>query len=412
MQYSRLIHSILEESINAKKCGYDISAIFEEQQNGDIIRRLIVDIACDDRFKHMVQTSMEWRDMMQYRLEDLAETMLREDPSNEDKLREFVDDFLGRQSFEQLHQMIAIQGEQENEIKGQQSTDKISDVGIWVDGETPEEERLEELHFLKSLPPGLKRLAKKIGRIGQGTMNKAGKFLSASKSDIVGITIGNDLNSLLPSEVTTLACRQTQDIFFKNYAEKKLQVFASASSVPTNAIIHMDGPIIICLDTTGSMEGERVSIARDITAAVCIYAHRCRRKVLIVKYASYHTAFQVKNFRKDKEDLFKYLSKYSGGGNDEDSMFRWLFTEVLINEENFKSADVLCVSDFGWSPIELDTMTFISENKEKGMKFYGLDVDGNVRKHNMWGTGSDYGKPNGVIDEYWCWTGSDARLWQ
>jgi hypothetical protein len=46
------------------------------------------------------------------------------------------------------------------------------------------------------------------------------------------------------------------------------------------------------------------------------------------------------------------------GGNDENSMFEWLFREILPREEKFRTADILCISDFGWGSIVLEVLKF------------------------------------------------------
>lgn len=132
-----------------------------------------------------------------------------------------------------------------------------------------------EDRFLTQVPPSLIRLAKLIGRSGDGIMSTEGTFSTASKSYIGGITTGDDLNSLLPSELALLSESSTQRLFYKNYITKRLQVFASMSH-ESKGKKHRDGPIIICMDASGSMEGDPVLVAKALTVAICIIAQRKR----------------------------------------------------------------------------------------------------------------------------------------
>ena len=84
--------------------------------------------------------------------------------------------------------------------------------------------------FLSNVPQSLIELAKRIGRSGDNIYETSGSFVSSSKSDIAGITIGDDLSNLLPSELAMLAEPATRDIFYRNFVTKRLQVFASQSS--------------------------------------------------------------------------------------------------------------------------------------------------------------------------------------
>ena len=264
-------------------------------------------------------------------------------------------------------------------------------------------DRLMELEnkVLKHIPRSLKRLARMIGRTGGFDVEVGRTFSRASKSDISGITTGNDMNSLLPSEIAVLSDRRTQDIFYKNYAEKRLQVFASASSGEKKKR-RQDGPVIICLDTSGSMEGEPAKVAKMLTVAVSIYAMRMKRKVLVIKYSDqcYHEAFKKR--RTDRLRLMKFLSWCGMGGNDENRMFRFLFKELLPNEEMFDSSDILCISDFGWCGLDDDVKELIAQAKNGGMKFYGLAV----ADHLWMGFGPE--EAMNTMDSKWQWHGGEC----
>lgn len=232
----------------------------------------------------------------------------------------------------------------ENVLKQQRKNPLLSSN---ADGPTAEETREMETKLLSFIPKSLKRLARMIGRTG-GIGTTTGKtFGRASKSDISGITVGDDLNSLLPTEIAMLSEKGTQDIFYRNYAEKRLQVFASASSGEAKKE-HQDGPVIICLDTSSSMNGEPATIAKMLTIAVAIYAMRRRRKVMVIKYSFNYECETFKSMKRDKDKLMEFLSWHGVGGNDENRMFSYLFGKRLPKEPAYDTADILCISDFGW----------------------------------------------------------------
>ena len=242
-------------------------------------------------------------------------------------------------------------------------------------GDPKMEQQKKENVFLRSIPESLKRLALLIGRAGEDEMDARGRFLTASKSDIEGITVGNNLSALLPSEVALLSEKATQDIFYRNFAEKRLQVFASASQ-SSRPDIHKDGPVIICVDESSSMSGEPLKTAIMLAYAVTIIAKRRHRDVLIVAYSDSHKVMRVDSLGKNRRQLMDFLSSVSMGGNDENAMFEWLFQDILPREKKFKTADILCVSDFGWVTIDRYVEELIEEQKASGMKFYGLNIGG------------------------------------
>lgn len=274
-------------------------------------------------------------------------------------------------------------------------------------GISRESEQKAELRFLRSIPTSLRKFAAIIGRSGDTDMLPGGHFLTASKSDIAGITVGDDLSSVLPSEVALLGSPATEDIFLRNYAAKRLQVFASASSGGKVPVKHSQGPVLICLDRSGSMEGRPSEIARALTMAVTMIARWEHREVLIVKYGDpgCYDLFRVKSLRRQRRELVSFLSYHCSGGNDEDGMFQELFSEDLPKCRDFDSADILCVSDFGWSPVGDEVMELIRANKANGMKFYGLDITGEgIADFEV----PDYIPKDGafppqIIDEMWLW---------
>ena len=284
--------------------------------------------------------------------------------------------------------------EEDEEKEKENETDNEEQFGIGA-GNSKEENLRRENRFLRSIPKDLLKLAKIIGRSGSVDFKPSGHFPTAAKSDITGITIGDNLSSLLPSETALLSCPATQPTFYHNYVEKRLQIFASASS--GNApVTHQDGPVIICLDTSGSMCGEKVEIACKLTMAITIIAQRRKRDVLVVKYSDWHFLLKVTKLSRQREDLEKFLSSYQGRGNAENELFRWLFKDILPNEKAFDTADILCITDFGWKPLNDYTIKLIESFKRKGMIFYGLNVLG----FEKW----SFDSMTTVCDSLWKWS--------
>ena len=284
--------------------------------------------------------------------------------------------------------------EEDEEKEKENETDNEEQFGIGA-GNSKEENLRRENRFLRSIPKDLLKLAKLIGRSGSVDFKPSGHFPTAAKSDITGITIGDNLSSLLPSETALLSCPATQPTFYHNYVEKRLQIFASASS--GNApVTHQDGPVIICLDTSGSMRGEKVEIACNLTMAITIIAQRRKRDVLVVKYSDWHFLLKVTKLSRQRENLEKFLSSYQGRGNAENELFRWLFKDILPNEKAFYTADILCITDFGWTPLNDYTIKLIESFKRKGMIFYGLNVLG----FEKW----SFDSMTTVCDSLWKWS--------
>lgn len=317
------------------------------------------------------------------------------DSGNDDEL---PDDLKGIQEGGQEVQSTPAKDNEEKEKENE--TDNEEQFGFGA-GNSKEENLRRENKFLRSIPKDLLKLAKLIGRSGSVDFKPSGQFPTAAKSDITGITIGDNLSSLLPSETALLSCPATQPAFYRNYVEKRLQIFASASS--GNAPVkHQDGPVIICLDTSGSMRGEKVEIACTLTMAITIIAQRRKRDVLVVKYSDWHFLLKVTKLSRQRQDLEKFLSSYQGRGNAENELFRWLFKDILPNEKAFETSDILCITDFGWEPLDDDTIKLIESIKREGMLLYGLNITGN---HDpIWFQDTCSYTMAKVCDSLWAWS--------
>ena len=398
MLYSRLIDALLDECIAANLGGYDVEDILAGRATGgDLIREILIQAVCDPRFKDAVRVTKAWQEEAHGLLETFAQELLDVHGLSRNEALLRLETFLSNLIFTAVGRMRADSGESrpgpadEGEEKGRPKVDAQA-KGKGVDKAlSREEERREELRFLKSIPPSLRKLARLIGRASGEEKSPSGRFLAASKSDIAGITVGDDLSSLLPSEIALLAGRETEDVFFRNFVGKRLQVFASASA-GRDSVRRQDGPVVICLDRSGSMEGRPSEIARALTMAVTIIAKRQHRQVIIILYGNDEMdSFVVKSLRKQRDALTRFLSYGCGGGNNEDELFSMVFRELLPRDKDFSGGDVLCVSDFLWPPVSEEVMDLIRINKAKGMKFYGLAVS-----REATGVSS-------IIDSMWLW---------
>jgi uncharacterized protein with von Willebrand factor type A (vWA) domain len=299
-------------------------------------------------------------------------------------------------------------GEEQQDENHQESIPKKSNRGMGAgNANSVNIQRLEE-RFLQKIPQSLIELARRIGRLGENGFHKEGKFLSAGKSDIAGITVGNDISAVLPSELALLSERQTQDVFYHKYTSRRLQLFASASQSDSPKK-HQDGPVIVCVDTSSSMNGEPVMVAKTLAIAIAIIAWRQKRDVIMVKYSDNYDYINLGHNRSRMGELLQFMSIVTSGGNNEDAMFAWLFKEVKPSFPDYKTADILCVSDFGWMPIMSETEEIIKAEKEQGMRFYGLNVVADNPFTQFQLETEQFMTPMDVCDSVWTYENGECK---
>ena len=436
----------------AKSSGSDISQFLLDRAEVEDkpVRRGVLKVMADNRFLDTAKPVMMWQEDASNELEAFADRLESERAAGcltEERMNELIEEFfslwlalMGRRKriYESSRKArkkarMDLEGKPSTKCKipeGDGGNDKghkdgkgpnmsglqefleVNDdedddfTGIGASDPKMEQQRRENI-YLRSIPESLKKLALLIGRAGEDVTETRGRFSVASKSDIEGITVGNNLSALLPSELVLLSEKATQDVFFMNFAEKRLQVFASASQA-SHPDDHKDGPVIICVDESSSMSGEPLQVAIQLAYAVTIIAKRRHREVLIVAYSDSHKMMRVDSLGRDRSKLLEFLSNVSMGINNENAMFEWLFLDILSREKKFDTADILCISDFGWVAIDDSVKRLIDEQKASGMKFYGLNIGG---VFGGWHDLDDFGLlgPMDVCDSLWEYSGGECR---
>lgn len=430
MAEGKLIRSMTLAVAVAKSSGSDISQFLLDRAEveDNPVRRGVLKVMADKRFLDTVSPVMMWQEDASNELEAFADRLESERAAGcltEGRMNKLIEEFfslwlalMGRRKriYESSRKArkkarMDLDGNLSTKVnipEGDGSNDDEDDdfTGIGAGDPKLEQQRRENI-YLRSIPESLKKLALLIGRAGEDVTETRGRFSVASKSDIEGITVGNNLSALLPSELVLLSEKATQDVFFMNFAEKRLQVFASASQA-SRPDKHKDGPVIICVDESSSMSGEPLQVAIQLAYAVTIIAKRRHREVLIVAYSNSHKMMRVDSLGKDRSELLEFLSNVSMGGNNENAMFEWLFQDIMPGEKKFDTADILCISDFGWVAIDDSVKRLIDEQKASGMKFYGLNIGG---AFGGWHDLDDFGLlgPMDVCDSLWEYSDGECR---
>lgn len=198
----------------------------------------------------------------------------------------------------------------------------------------------------------------------------------AVQSDIQGVTLGDNLNSLLPLEYCYLAEKELYPLFVQRYAEKRLQQFDSRSqedsSVPSRnqQPSSGQGPYIVCLDTSGSMQGERERLAKSALLAVARLTEKTHRKCYVINFAEEIACMLIQDLHTDLPRLAEFLQQRFDGGTD----ILPAMTEALqlVRTHGWKKADIVMISDFEMPPATDALLKDIRQAKRQGTLFYAL----------------------------------------
>ena len=204
---------------------------------------------------------------------------------------------------------------------------------------------------------------------------------SATHSDIVGITEGNNLNALLPMEYCFLSDAALEPVFYRRYTEKKLAVFdamsrqmeyAEASSHSGRDLQKRakHGPFVVCVDTSASMKGERELLSKAVVLSLALIADKLRRPCRVILFSDQTEAIELNNLYSDLALLETFLCNSFHGGSDMTCAMKES-VEVLMRED-FYYADLLWLSDFEMDPLTPVWVQYVEELKQRGMRLYAV----------------------------------------
>ena len=249
---------------------------------------------------------------------------------------------------------------------------------------TVEYERMRRVANLQNHYPILIDVANDMGRRAnnEGTnriRTSSGGCMEmehASKSDIVGISMGNDINSLLPQEMAMYTDEATEDIFFKKYISCRLQTFLykSQSNHPSRSLrTHQatkHGPMVVCVDTSGSMQGVAEQIALSLCMRLTDLCHSQHRACYLIAFSVQARPIDVMN---DRTQLLNFFQERAHGNTDARHMLDETF-RLLKSVPIYRGADVLWISDFRIPIPEKNYLTEMERLQQCGTRWLGLQI--------------------------------------
>ena len=100
----------------------------------------------------------------------------------------------------------------------------------------------------------------------------SGRSRSTAWTTWSGVTLDGDLGRLLPHELARLSLPELEDDTLRRLAERQLMSREYHGTEPV-----AKGPVILCVDESGSMHGEKVHTAKALALAMAWVARQQRR---------------------------------------------------------------------------------------------------------------------------------------
>ncbi|MCG7344953.1 VWA domain-containing protein [Sporosarcina sp. ACRSL] len=205
----------------------------------------------------------------------------------------------------------------------------------------------------------MKEIADWAGRFKQVARKKQ-KAPYKEAMDRSGVTLGNDIERLLPIELGLYMHPTTKKDFLRRFVEGQTMIFEQKGREVLGK-----GPIILCLDQSGSMRSLD-SQAKGFTLALMSVARRQKRDFCLILFSTRTQVFTYEKGKIKTSDIVNLARTFLSGGTD----FALPLSESLriITKSRFKQADVVFVADGEDMLQEPFLEEFNKKKKEKAFK--------------------------------------------
>lgn len=269
--------------------------------------------------------------------------------------------------------------------------------GLWqVTGWEEMEKLRKKLQDLKELRDIVRSLGRGSGRgplkraPRQRERNRFPEGLTRSPMEpeqTSGLTRSDDISRVLPAELQLLAMKDSaaaRRLHFARRAERTLATYERVGWAETPAVTVEGfetrpaaecGPIIVCLDTSGSMMGARETVAKCMTLECARQARTTNRPCFLYAFSGPGDCMELelKVSAKGLSDLLAFLEGSFHGGTDVDEPFERALAR--LDTEEWENADILLVTDGEIKPMQEDLLDALDQRKsERGLKVHGLVV--------------------------------------
>lgn len=277
-----------------------------------------------------------------------------------------------------LNRALKGAGDEMNELEQARRGIGLDD-GTWQ--EMSPEKRFEMAERLKS--ENMRNLADMVGRMKQFAMGQQATKILDVPHEAYDVEQGNDIRRVLKSEFGLLGHEGTKMEFYRRYFDKELLQFKMRGKIEAGK-----GPIVICIDKSGSMHGRPFDWAMGVAEAL--------RRICQDQDRDYYAMFFGANNDRHRfdfpkgaapwEKVWEFLSCIANGGTE----FDGVLTEALqrceqasdLNSET--GADIVFVTD-GQAYLDENWIKEFNDRRAAiGVRLFGVFVGGARDVHSSY----------------------------
>jgi uncharacterized protein with von Willebrand factor type A (vWA) domain len=238
---------------------------------------------------------------------------------------------------------------------------------------TSYDEKIEVSLKLRSLKK-VKDISEMAGRFKRSASNLQKRKTKEEGQEICGVELGNEVHKVLPSEKILLANASTKKGFYKKYIQNELLSYKYKNNKAKSK-----GPIICCIDTSASMEGELEVWSKSLAITLLDIAVKQGRDFIAIMFSN--KVYKVIEFNKSRiepKKLYELATFFYGSGTN----FIEPLNECvrLMNTVKYKYSDIVFITD-GEAPLDKEFVgDFLAHKKKKEFRMITVNVSDKVEE--------------------------------
>jgi uncharacterized protein with von Willebrand factor type A (vWA) domain len=227
-------------------------------------------------------------------------------------------------------------------------------------------------------------ISEKIQKIKQSEQIHTWVPDKQAKEKLVGFKFGQDIAQTLTSELSLLSLDETELLFNLKYAEATLMNYDMEGSRRVSSDIEKlveasvteednQGPLILCVDTSGSMIGAPETVAKAAALFLATKAKENKRACYLISFSTDINTFDF-NGSKGLGNLIDFLGSSFHGGTDITPALQ--HTLEVMKKETYEKADALVISDFVMGSLPSSIQAGMKQQRQtQKNRFHSLVID-------------------------------------
>ncbi len=235
---------------------------------------------------------------------------------------------------------IGIQAVRDAQVKVEEVSDTIQAWGL-EEGELTQQSIPETLELLKRMAKNeaFKKFNALLGRVRKIAARKARSKIAGEGVKITKPETGRDIKRCQRSELVALTNPALRAKALTRWARGELRLVGQQTK---DKLGH--GPVVVCEDASGSMDGDKQQFAKATVLAMAHYAKLQRRSFAWILYDSSVRCYQV--YLKGQvtgAQMLEIAESRAGGGTDFEKPLNKAIE--IIQKEGLKKADICFITD-------------------------------------------------------------------